>query len=485
MKTRWMLVVGLTALALAAPPAHSADLQPMIFNVIRGEMGIQQDIPCGNVATQTTPAAQGRLEIAPADGINVPGGKRFTLTRVSVAFAPFSISGSCAGQSETRAYTEVGVQLGRAVVFTATATSTPGVFDLIIPRDTVLLDEAAIVNGDPEAGYKQPAQDVVGTLDLTNGIVQVQVVLATRIHFLAGCVGGQCAVDEFKNGTVSTTITGKRILPDADGDGVPDNVDNCLLTANPTQATVPSPIITAPAGVTLASCADRSIGLPTTQDVCEGKVVLVGNNAPGTFVPGRNPVVWTAADAKGRSATALQIVTVADTTRPVFTFVPPSLAMNNCAAAALGTPIAVDDCGGTTFTNNAPAKFGIGATSVTWTATDLAGNQSAATQTVTVTDTVAPQIACTLVNPSIHSYRVAASDACASGHSVPTIRLGTYSLVNGETITIDQNGRPGVVVMVVGPDGVKHFQVGRGEAVIIGTDGSGNAASASCGVAGK
>ncbi len=480
MKTKWMFVVigALLGSGLTAPPAQSADLQPMIFNVIRGELNIQQNIPCGNVASQTTPVAQGRIEIAPADGITVPGGKQFVLNRVSVAFESFSVSGSCAGYSETRTYTEVGVQLGQAAVFKGTPAGPAGVFNVVIPKETVLLDEAAVVNGDPELGYKQPAEDVTGTLDLVNGTVQVRAVIATRIHFTAGCLAGHCIIDEWKDGTLTATLTGKRVFPDVDGDGVADPFDNCLLVFNAEQKPVPSPTITAPPGVTLGSCRDDRIGPPIATDVCEGKAVIVRNNAPVPFMPGRNPVTWTAVDAMGRSATSLQMVTVVDTTPPVFTFVPPDVALNSCGAAALGKPIAVDDClGTTTFKNNAPPNFGVGATAVTWTASDGAGNQSVATQTVTVTDIVAPSVACTSVNPAVHSFRVASTDACTAA---PAISLGGYLLVNGETMTIDETGAPGVVVMTVGKDGVKHFQVGKGEGVITATDGSGNVASASC-----
>src|SRR5882672_8542670 len=98
MKIKWMLMIGGVIATVVAPPAHSADLQPMLFKIIRGELAIQQGIPCG-VVGQTTPATDGRLEIAPASGIDVPGGKRFVLTRVGISFARFTISGSCYGYS--------------------------------------------------------------------------------------------------------------------------------------------------------------------------------------------------------------------------------------------------------------------------------------------------------------------------------------------------------------------------------------------------
>ncbi|MBK7112000.1 MAG: HYR domain-containing protein [Flavobacteriales bacterium] len=45
-------------------------------------------------------------------------------------------------------------------------------------------------------------------------------------------------------------------------------------------------------------------------------------------------------------------------------------------------------------TNDAPAVFLIGATTVTWTVTDNAGLTATCTQTVTVSDNVPPTITC-------------------------------------------------------------------------------------------
>ena len=45
-------------------------------------------------------------------------------------------------------------------------------------------------------------------------------------------------------------------------------------------------------------------------------------------------------------------------------------------------------------TNDAPAAFPLGSTTVTWTVTDNSGNSATCTQTVTVTDDVPPSITC-------------------------------------------------------------------------------------------
>ena len=57
---------------------------------------------------------------------------------------------------------------------------------------------------------------------------------------------------------------------------------------------------------------------------------------------------------------------------------------------SLGVPVATNDnCGILTVTNNAPAQFTSGVTTVTWTAVDTSGNLATCAQSVTVNDTEA------------------------------------------------------------------------------------------------
>jgi hypothetical protein len=183
-----------------------AGLQPMVVTNPPAT-SMAQGIP---VHAERSAITGGRIEITPANG--AMGGKQFTLTRANLSFAPFNVSGSCAGFGDTRHYTNVDVRLGNAVSFTATDLG-GGAFAVTIPKADFLIYEAAIVDGDPENSYKHPSQDVTGTIDFTNRTVEMTIVLATKVKFREGCVLGECVIDETDSGTLTTTLTGTIVLP--------------------------------------------------------------------------------------------------------------------------------------------------------------------------------------------------------------------------------------------------------------------------------
>jgi len=160
------------------------------------------------------------------------------------------------------------------------------------------------------------------------------------------------------------------------------------------------PTITAPATVSVSNDAGNcsavvTLGTPVTGDNCG--VASTTSDAPATFPVGTTMVTWTVTDVHGNSSTATQTVTVTDNEKPTIT-APAAISVNNdagkCSAvvATLGTPVTGDNCGVSSTTNDAPAVFPVGTTTVTWTVTDIHGNSNTATQTVTVTDNEKPTI---------------------------------------------------------------------------------------------
>jgi gliding motility-associated-like protein len=224
-----------------------------------------------------------------------------------------------------------------------------------------------------------------------------------------------------------------------------------------------NPTITAPAAVnatTNSGCTATGVALgnPISADNCSA--VTVTNNAPSAFPIGTTTVTWTATDASGNTATATQTVTITDATNPSIT-APVNVtaqANNSCAAfnVVLGTPTTTDNCTVASVTNNAPAIFPLGTTTVTWTVTDASGNTSTATQTVTVTDSQAP----TIVAPA--SLNVNTTANCVATGLV----LGTPFATDNCSITSVVNDAP------------IDFPVGVTTITWTATDASGNTATA-------
>lgn len=147
------------------------------------------------------------------------------------------------------------------------------------------------------------------------------------------------------------------------------------------------PVVTAPADVTAEANGVQtviSIGTATAAD--NVGVVSLTNDAPSSFPVGTTTVTWTARDAAGNVGTATQKVTVKDTTAPMVT-APADVtvdATNTLTTVSIGTASATDKVGVVSLTNDAPASFPIGMTTVTWTARDAAGNTGTAIQKITV-----------------------------------------------------------------------------------------------------
>jgi hypothetical protein len=137
--------------------------------------------------------------------------------------------------------------------------------------------------------------------------------------------------------------------------------------------------------------ADATVALGSPQSTGNMAVVELINDAPERFPYGTTIVTWTARDAEGRTAHTMQTVLVRDTEAPTIAVPRPVVATAEVGASEvpaarliLGSPTVNDNCPQLVLTSNAPASFPMGTTTVTWTATDAAGNTAVASQTVTV-----------------------------------------------------------------------------------------------------
>jgi gliding motility-associated-like protein len=162
-----------------------------------------------------------------------------------------------------------------------------------------------------------------------------------------------------------------------------------------------------PANVTV-DC-DRVPAWPvvTATDNCSANVQVVTNETRTATLPAcannyRLIRTWTARDNCGNTATMQQIITVQDTTRPVFTVRPPADTMVSCDAVPPppNNIAATDNCAGRVTISRSQIRQDIpGACASnyrlirTWTATDECGNTTTVRQVITVADTTRPVIA--------------------------------------------------------------------------------------------
>ena len=140
----------------------------------------------------------------------------------------------------------------------------------------------------------------------------------------------------------------------------------------------------------------------TATDNVDG-ALAVTNDGLALFPLGETSVTFSATDAAGNVGTDSATVTVTDQTAPVLTvpadgIVPATDADGTAATdpavvAWVESAVATDNVDtSVTITNDAPAVLPLGATVVTFTVTDAAGNTSTATATATIADTTTPVI---------------------------------------------------------------------------------------------
>lgn len=261
----------------------------------------------------------------------------------------------------------------------------------------------------------------------------------------------------FLIGTTTVSVTAKDVV----GNTVSGSFNVVVVDNQP-------PSITAPANVTtntnagVAYATGVTLGNATVSDNSSSGVVVT-NNAPTQFPLGETTVIWTATDAAGNSSTATQKVTVIDNEAPVIAAPPTVTTVTNnnqsyASGVVLGNATATDNSGSVTITNNAPGQYPMGTTTVTWTATDAAGNTASATQLVIVEDKQAP----VLSGPANKVVNTNTGVNYASG-----VNIGSASATDnsGAPVTITNNAPA-------------QFPMGNTTVIWTATDAAGNMSTA-------
>jgi hypothetical protein len=234
------------------------------------------------------------------------------------------------------------------------------------------------------------------------------------------------------------------------------------------------PVITAPDNI--AANTDPGVCLATVNpgsasatDDTEGTVVdgtrSDGLDLSAGYPKGSTTITWKATDVDGLTATATQIINVSDKERP-WVGAPANKSANSdpgraTATVDVGSAGASDNChgvgvGGKRSDGAAVSDpYPIGITTVTWTATDAAGNISAARQLITVVDNTAPTIS-GVVNLVVNA-------------TMPSGAVVTFAPVASDNV--------GVSSVSCSPASGSVFPIGQTSSTCTATDAAGNQSS--------
>ncbi|HEY2964012.1 MAG TPA: HYR domain-containing protein, partial [Pyrinomonadaceae bacterium] len=266
------------------------------------------------------------------------------------------------------------------------------------------------------------------------------------------------------------------------GDDLAAPVTSAEATVSITVNDTIAPTIAAPANISVntgagaVSCgaviSDAELGAPTASDNT-GNVNVERSGVPaGNIFPvGMTTITYTAIDAAGNSTQATQTVTVIDNTAPSVTAPAPTSASAGPTGQAaipdvVSATTASDNCGPVALSQSpvAGTPVGVGAHTITITATDAAGNTNTATTTFMVNDTTAP----TLSAPANVTANTGAG-ATTCGTVVTEAQLGTATASdNAGSVSIARSGVPSGNL----------FPVGTTTVTYTATDNAGNSTQA-------
>jgi hypothetical protein len=290
---------------------------------------------------------------------------------------------------------------------TATETRTVNVVDTTAPVVTVTGDNPATVElGTTYTDAGATATDASGTVTVvTSGSVDTDTVGSYTLTYTSTDASGNA-------GTATRTVS------------VVDTTAPVITVLGDNPATHEFGTTYTDAGAT-ATDASGTITVETNGEV---------NADVGTYT-----LTYVASDASGNTATATRTVNVVDTIAPVITVLgtnPATVEYGSDYVDAGATATDLRDGAVTVVSTSLSSTTVMGEQTITYTATDAAGNSSTATRTINVVDTTGPVITITGDDPVTVEY---GSDYVDAGATATDLRDGTVTVVttsNSSTTTL-------------------------------------------------
>jgi thermitase len=275
---------------------------------------------------------------------------------------------------------------------------------------------------------------------------------------------GQATAQDKVDGSVSTTPNNNGPFPvgvtlvtwrATDSSG---NTGSASQTVTVSEAAdITPPVISAPSSKTVeatGSLTSVNLGQATAVDDVDGTVGVSASDQ-GPFEVGVHSITWTARDQAGNQSTSNQTITVRDTTKPVIS-IPGDVtagATGPFTEVNLGNVTAVDAVSGSITAVVSPAgPYASGVYTLTWIATDAAGNRGRATQKLTVK----PQ-ASLAVNQTVGEGSTVTVEVFLSGPAPAYPVSVPYSVSGTADRPEDHNATDGVITINSGTTGSRVF----------------------------
>ncbi|MFK8056742.1 MAG: beta strand repeat-containing protein, partial [Saprospiraceae bacterium] len=227
--------------------------------------------------------------------------------------------------------------------------------------------------------------------------------------------------------------------------------DDCGNTRTATQVvtledTAPPVFASVPAAITIECGAATPTSMATATDVCDASVVVTVVESAGAASCAGAAIIrtFTATDDCNRTATAIQVVTIEDTTDPVFASVPPAVTIECGAATPSTMATATDVCDASvvvTVSESAVVSCSVRrAPSPTLMAYTECNRSATAIQVVTIEDTTDPVFASVPAAVTIEcgaatpSTMATATDVCDASVVVTVVESAGATSCAGDAI---------------------------------------------------
>ena len=223
---------------------------------------------------------------------------------------------------------------------------------------------------------------------------------AETVTLTAPTTNDNCGVTSVTNDAPATFNFGDTIVTwtvtDTSG-----NTATCEQTVTVQDTT--DPMIACPADITTDTDSGMDTAVvnytaPVGTDNCTATTTQTAGLPSGsTFPIGITTNTFTVTDGSGNTTSCSFTVTVNDADAPDITCPADVSAFTDttgCQASSVTLGTATSTDASATITNDAPATFPLGDTTVTWTATDTSGNSNTCIQTITIRDITPPELNC-------------------------------------------------------------------------------------------